>query len=244
MRKAMYLWVVMATFIAILYSFNLPIRADLDRVHAETKASVVVTKFFAQHNAVKDYFNSQARDKTGQSSVTYYPGDGVNISADTEGTDVGTNVKKYLPIGFIEDESTISKVYCLENGDRASPQCTSTPDGSCCSAEYTGIYVVSYRQIPSRWINKVTKMPNADILGYMGKARGYGKSFGYTDNIDGKLVLSGGQMVQEFDTSGEKVGDAQFEYHEIFEAVKNDPDFENCMGENVHCLYAIQQIYG
>ena len=46
----MYLWVVIATFITIIYSYNLPVRADLDRVHAESRAGVVVTKFFAQHN--------------------------------------------------------------------------------------------------------------------------------------------------------------------------------------------------
>ncbi|MBQ8870915.1 MAG: hypothetical protein IJ019_06030 [Alphaproteobacteria bacterium] len=237
----MYLWVVIATFITILYSFNLPIRADLDRAYAETKAGVVISKFHAQHNAVKDYFNSRARDKIGQSSVDYYPGDGVHISSGS-GTDIGSEIGKYLPIGFSEDTSTISKVYCLENGDRAASQCTSG-ERSCCSDEYTGIYVVSYRELPSRWINKVTKMPNADILGFMGKARGFGKNFGYTDTIDDKLILSGGQLIKEFDESGEQVGDAKFEYHEIFEAVKNDPDFAKCMSENVHCLYAIQQIY-
>ena len=61
----MYLWIIIATFIAMLASFNLSVRPDMDRVFAETKASVVITKFNALHNGVKDYFNSQAPAKTG-----------------------------------------------------------------------------------------------------------------------------------------------------------------------------------
>lgn len=252
----MYLWVIIATFITILYSFNISVRADLDRVHAETKAGVVVTKFFAQHNAVKDYLNSQATSKIGQSRVPYFPGDGYNSSTCVEGSekcDLSSYVETYLPVGYIEDTEVVTKVFCLENGDPEAEQCTSGVGGSCCSDEYTGIYVVSFRKIPSKWINKVTTMPNADVLGYMAKARGYGKSFGYTDKIDtdsdgtpDTLVLSGGQMVQEYDESGEKVGDPKFQYHEIFNAVKSDADFVEmeCDKEGVHCFYAIQQIYG
>jgi hypothetical protein len=250
----MYLWVIIATFITILYSFNISVRADLDRVHAETKAGVVVTKFFAQHNAVKDYLNSQATDKIGQSTVPYYPGDGCNITIEKDkgNTELKTLVTDYLPVGYAEDTEITTKVFCLENGDPEADQCVSGVDGSCCSDEYTGIYVVSFRKIPSRWINKVTKMPNADVLGYMAKARGFGKSFGYTDKIDTdsdgtpELVLSGGQMVQEYDESGEKVGDSKFQYHKIFKAVIEDYDFveKECNEEGVHCFYAIQQIYG
>ena len=241
----MYLWVIIATFITILYSFNISVRADLDRVHAETKAGVVVTKFFAQHNAVKDYLNSQATDKIGQSTVPYYPGYGYNsTTADAKG-DLKSVVTQYLPVGYKEDGAVVTKVFCLSYDDM-SQQCVSGGDGSCCSDEYTGIYVVSFRPIPSRWINKTNSMPNADVLGFMSKARGYGKSFGYTDTINSKLVLSGGKKVQEFDESGAKVGDPEFQYHEIFEAVKTDADFVDmkCNEEGVHCFYAIQQIYG
>jgi len=239
----MYLWVVIATFITILYSYNVSVRPDLDRVHAETKANVTVAKFRAQHNAVKDYLNSQSMAKTNQTAVTYFPGDGVNISSGT-GNELDGDIAQYLPVGFVEDEETVTKVFCLEEGLGSNDNCTSTGP-SCCSNDYTGIYVVSFRMLPSRWINKVTKMPNADVLGAMAKSRGFGKVIGYTDTIDGKLVLSGGQMVQEHDDTGKKVGVPKFEYHEIFEAVKNDADFmeKRCHEENVHCLYAIQQIY-
>ncbi len=270
----MYLWVILATFIVALYSYNLPVRSDLDRLYAETKASVVITKFRALHNGVKDYFNSQAPSKTGQTYVTYYPGDGVNISAESTGTQDGTiiqaqelsadDIRKYLPVGYasssssIEDMATIngggeivSKVFCFENGD-TTQQCVSTENShSCCSNSCsedtcTGIYVVSFSQMPSRWINKITLNPNADMKTAIAKVRGYGETFGYTDTIENKLVLSGGRMVQNYDEAGNAIGDKEFEYFEIWQAIQNDTDFQrlNCNEENIHCLFAIQQIYG
>lgn len=242
----MYLWVVIATFITILYSYNISVRSDLDRVHAETRASVAVAKFRAQHNAVKDYLNSQSMAKTGQNSVTYYPGDGVHIKAGT-GTEIEmSQIENYLPVGFSEDAETVTKVYCIEEGDPNSPNCDSGGGPSCCSNDYTGIYVVSYRQLPSRWINKITTLPNSDVIGAMAKGRGFGKVIGYTDTIDGKLVLSGGHLVYEIDeNTGERTKNAEFEYKEIYKAIREDPDFieARCDQENVHCLYAIQQIY-
>lgn len=238
----MYLWVVIATFIAILYSYNVSVRADFDRVHAETKAGVVIAKFRAQHNAVKDYFNSRATDKIGQQYVDYYPGYGKNISDSTK--EISASVADFLPVGFKEDNEVVSKVFCLEEGDLSSPQCTSG-EGSCCSYENMGVYVVSFRQMPNRWRNKVTLMPNADLLGSMTKVRGFGKTFGYVDKIGSDLVLSGGRLVYEVDGEGERTGDAEFGYQKIFDAVKNDADFKakGCDQEDAHCLYAIQQIY-
>ena len=240
----MYLWVVIATFITILYSYNISVRSDLDRVHAETKASVTVAKFRAQHNAVKDYLETQSMARTGQTALTYYPGDGIHIKAGT-GNELSADIEKFLPIGYSEDLETVTKFYCLEDGDGNNANCDSAGGPSCCGNDYTGIYVVSYRILPSRWINKVTTLPNADVIGAMAKTRGFGRVIGYTDTIDGKLVLSGGRMKQEYDELGNEVGEAQFEYQEIFKAVQDDPDFKDarCHQENVHCLYAIQQVY-
>ena len=263
----MYLWVVLATFIAALYSYNLSVRSDLDRTFAETKASVIIAKFRALHNGVKDYFNSQAPSKTGQTHVTYYPGDGVNITSQSETNDDVLTVdmiRDYLPVGYAKSEDTIediatitgggeivSKVFCFEEGNTAQ-QCVSGGDGSCCSnncledGTCAGIYVVSFTQMPSRWINKITAAPNADMKIAVAKVRGYGKTFGYTETINSKLVLSGGHMVQDYDEAGNPVGDKKFEYFEIWTAVQNDADFQRigCTEENKHCLYAVDQIYG
>ncbi len=306
----MYLWVIIATFITILYSYNISVRADLDRVHAETKAGVAVTKFFAQHNAVKDYFNSKATSKTGHTAVSYFPGDGFNSTFCAKGTTLEDcsiseeDLKPYLPVGYSLDADVVSKVYCFNDGDK-SHWCTTYDYVSCCSNEFAGIYVISYAPIPQRLRNISTYMPNADLLGYMAKTRGFGKSFGYTYYKNGELILSGGYMAKNYDNftgggleaelpeggldtemPGVSIGDGlsgsnptayaphsvtapeveipeggldgalelvggdsqvkqEFQYHKIFEAVRQDRDFKKlgCYNRYNPCFYAIQQIY-
>lgn len=263
----MYLWIVIATFIAMLTSFNLSVRPDMDRVFAETKASVVITKFNALHNGVKDYFNSQAPAKTGLSRVTYYPGDGVNVTVSEGGmaTELTREqVAPYLPFGYVgADEelddvaslvgggSITSKVFCFIEGNTGE-QCTSGVEGSCCSSECiadgecAGIYVVSFTRMPSRWMNKISNMPNADMMAALSHVRGYGKNIGYTETKDGKIVLSGGKFVSHVAPDGAQVQDDTFENWELFDAIVNDVDFQamECNDQDVHCLFAIQQIYG
>ena len=257
----MYLWIVIATFITLLYSYNIGLRADYDRVLAETKAQVVLTKFMAQHNAVKEYLNSQAPEKTGETRVTYYPGDGYNsttgadLASDGSEVEGGTNYKdmlaNYLPYGYNPDEETVTKVFCIKDGEinGNGQQCVSGGDGSCCSDEFTGIYVVSFREIPSRWKNHVTKLPNADLIGAMTRVGGYGHFFGYLDEIDGKLAIASGskfdRMVDNEDAT-DKVNEQVFQYRNVLQAVLDDPDFQKkkCDQAETHCLYAIWQIYG
>ncbi len=239
----MYIWVVVATFITILYSFNMSVRADLDRTHAESRAGVVVTKFTAQHNALREYFNSQARAKTGDTAVSYYPGNGYNLP-EGETSIESAKIEGFLPHGYTDDPAVTTRVICLEEDKPEASNCTYSVDGSCCTDEGVAIYVVSYREIPSRWVNKVTFLPSADLLGAMAKAPGFGKRFGYTEYVDGKLMLSGGRMVQDYDEEGNKEGDPYFEQQEIFHEIQNYPEFSKCLNEKVHCLYAFQRIYG
>ena len=260
----MYLWIVIATFITLLYSYNIGLRADYDRVLAETKAQVVLTKFMAQHNAVKEYLNSQAPEKTGDTRVSYYPGDGynsttgANLASDGSEVENGVNYKErlanYLPYGYNPDEETITKVFCIKNGDNSEvngngQQCVSDANGSCCSDEFTGIYVVSFREIPSRWINHVTKLPNADLIGAMTRVGGYGRFFGYLDEVDGNLAIASGAKYDnrvQYHSAGDEINQTAFQYRNVLQAVLDDPDFKEkkCDKPETHCLYAIWQIYG
>lgn len=263
----MYLWVVLATFISVLLSYNLSVRPDMDRAFAEAKASVVVAKFKALHNGVKDYLNSQSPEKTGQARVTYYPGTGVNISSQ-EGSQASSltidDIRGYLPIGYAKSDETlndianitgggkiVSKVFCFNEGE-TDVQCTSSADGSCCSNHCieddscSSIYVASFTQMPTRWINKISNLPNADMMGALTHMYGYGKDIGYTSVKNGKVTLSGGRIMQHYDGYGNPVGGKVFESFEIYDAIVNDADFQEvgCARDNVHCLFAIQQIYG
>lgn len=63
----MYIWVLLATFIAILYSFNLPTRSDMREIYVEPQAEAIVSKMLLQHRAAENY----ARDL---GYTSYYPG--------------------------------------------------------------------------------------------------------------------------------------------------------------------------
>lgn len=251
----MYLWVILATFITILYSYNLSVRPDLDRVHAESKASVFIAKFRAQQNALKECFSAKQTSRTGLTSVPYYPGDGINSSTGNDWSG-DTDFTAALPAGYhleTGDNVPISKVFCFYDENYATNCSSATPAApSCCSGEYTGIYVVSFQKIPSRWYNKAVSKPNTDLISAMSKIGGYGNSLGYTTKQDGKFILSGGRQVvtsytTETDEDGNPVQNENkaFEFREIFPGIQNDPDFkETCDKEKTHCIFAIQQIYG
>ena len=64
----MYIWVLLATFIAILYSFNLPTRSDMREIYVEPQAEAIVSKMLLQHRAAENY----ARDL---GYTSYYPGE-------------------------------------------------------------------------------------------------------------------------------------------------------------------------
>ncbi len=264
----MYLWVVIATFITILLSYNLSVRPDMDRAYAETRASVAIAKFRALHNGVRDYLISRAPQLTGLTRVDFYPGDGVNISkTDGDGSQYKVLtydlIKDYLPIGYAQEGKTlddvanitgggkiVSKVFCFADAN-TDAQCVSGVDGSCCHISADGatgakIYVVTFTQMPTRWINKVSNLPNADMMAAMAHVHGYGRLFGYTETRGGKLLLSGGKLVQNYDDYGNPIGAEKLERLEIYKAIKNDADFQKsgCNKENVHCLFEIEQIYG
>ena len=105
----MYIWVVLATFIAILYSFNLTTRSDMREIYVEPQAEAIVSKMLLQHRAAENY----ARDLGFNS---YYPGE-VNFDVLCQ--------QNYLPYGLEGcDPSDISKIsrrqeihsriYCLD----------------------------------------------------------------------------------------------------------------------------------
>lgn len=265
----MYLWVILATFITLLYSYNLSVRPDMDRVHAETKARVVIDKFMAQHNAFKDYLTSLETTKTGQSTVPYYPGEGLHVNSKHEGRgdlledgkqcwtykkdnnsytqeNCEDIIRSYLPMGYDLDSSRaiISKVFCFDDnvyGD--TEQCHSGAGVSCCNNPNTKIFIITYQKLPNRWMNKETNMPNADILGALSKVPGYGRIIGYTTkNEYGETVLSGGRKEIDYSSgTATEIIDTRI----LPRALDADGDFQHfgCHEEDTYCLLEIQQIY-
>lgn len=264
----MYLWVILATFITLLYSYNLSVRPDMDRVHAETKARVVIDKFMAQHNAFKDYLTSLETSKTSQLTVPYSPGQNINggndkdiLSSDCKIYSTGQDgyvqeenknceevIKGYLPLGYklkdpADPHPIVSEIFCFDHdNDGYAKQCNISQDingGSCCNNNNTEIFIITYQKLPNRWINKATdNMLNADMLGALSKVPGYGRIIGYTRHDGSDIVLSGGQKTMDYSGG---TGTEVIEERILPPALVAESPFKDMCSK--YCLLEIQQIY-
>ncbi len=123
----MYLWIVIATFIVALFSYNLSVHPDVDRMYAQTRANTVAASFQIQHNALVAYVKSLeghtekqefTQDENGNTTVSggaYQSGD-CFIKSKFNGSAAfkDDDVQNFLPPGFKLDEQTISKIYCFK----------------------------------------------------------------------------------------------------------------------------------
>ncbi|HCU58830.1 MAG TPA: hypothetical protein DIC64_02490 [Alphaproteobacteria bacterium] len=269
----MYLWVVLATFMVALLSFNLSIRPDADRAFMEVKAQTVLTKFRAQHYAFVHFIASKRLTLTQQHSdnpkntVDYVSGVGYH-----DGKIVGTlndaiqaqDVEKYLPYGFQTDPNVFSKVYCFRptsfdadaNYSIVCENDTNIPTqdlrNTCCGAPGILVFVISWQEMPSRWINRNSNIPMSDMMSVITKADGYGSNIGYITNVDTVkgAVISGGMyrtLGEEKDENNNLTGKYvhEIKYKPVFKVLESDKDFETCMKDNEiknPCLIAINQV--
>ena len=113
----MYVWVLLATFIAMLYAFNLSTREDLRSLYTVPQAELVVRKIVTQHRAARQYMKDHLPPDNGTTTISYYPGE---IKID--------DLQYYLPYGFERDSEYTSLIYCLDrestNLSQAVPGCS------------------------------------------------------------------------------------------------------------------------
>ena len=156
----MYIWMILATFIAMLAAYNLAPRADHASLQQMPLAEASVTKFLVQHKAAVEYIKKAILDNR----------DGTKVIA--AGTISGCNESNtgnlcpFLPIGFkYEENAYYSKLYCLnppkyeESADSHNLKTVTvqgTTTGSCTDPEFGVRYVITYGRIPERWKNVST----------------------------------------------------------------------------------------
>lgn len=171
----MYIWVILATFMVALYSFNLSYRSDIRSVEVEPLARALVSKLIIKQQAAGNYiyYNTPPRAKIidGEGNVveadTVTYSDGVLSEEDLQPSEGIT----YLPFGYKNDNSVISEIYCL---DKDNYQVAKD-----CSSPGTDHFLVSYMPIPQRWLNVKTGLPNNDLLAAMKDLVGDDSGFGY-----------------------------------------------------------------
>lgn len=248
----MYLWIVIATFIVALFSYNLSVHPDIDRSYAETRANTVAASFQIQHNSLVSYVKSvgghlkteqftQGEDgieiqPNAYQSGAYYA-DGKFSSGQGVLDDEG--IENFLPLGFKVDKKMVSKIYCFQRFMAPSEQVeVDTVTGSLpfdysssnnvpCSQE-NKVVLVSWRPIPQKWVNRQdSSLPTPDMIHAIARSNGYSTTFGYTMKKDNSndYYISGGD-------------------HKLYEAITNDNAKPNLsdMCEKIPCFVSVSQI--
>jgi len=233
----MYLWVIIATFIAALAALGTSLRSDIRSVTVSPQAQSVATKLYTQHHGLINY--TFARMGTGaDGKADFAPG--VWNPAEHQG---------YVPYGFKSDSGIAqftSEIFCLNNGGTGLPAgCQAAgggaiPGKNCCAESGARVYVVTYGKIPLKWQDTRSGHPSEGLLRAMRDSSGYVNGMGYTvfreDYKDNKTV-------QEY-SGGESMGilsQGQTSYIPIPKYItENDPFKSTCT--NNHCLIYMSNI--
>ncbi len=259
----MYLWVVLATFMVAILSYNLSVRPDSDYSYMETRAQTAITKFKAQHNAFYSYIDSKRLSVTQQAhedKVIYYSGVGYHngqaINPKGRVSITTAEMEGFLPIGYQARPDIYSKVYCFKMSNEGNildadykilceNDSISLGQDVCCSSASVAVYVVSWQPISSNWLNE-KGLPTADMMAVMTKSDGYGRSFGY--NQRDKELESSTDQQQSYVISGgygyvsEEDKISTVKHQRIFSAVLSDDDYNSSCGNSHTCFVAIQKV--
>lgn len=175
----MYIWVLLATFMAALYSFNIAYRSDMRAIQTEPVAQAIISKLLIQQQSAALYVAQNtpplAKYSSGAAAPQIIYSAGVINYADVNSF---KGLNAYLPYGFHYDANITSEIYCLKKNNLAAKanQCS---DGDAVR------YLISYMQIPQRWLNVVTKKPNNDFINAVKEAVGLDTTIGYVDCAEG-----------------------------------------------------------
>lgn len=161
----MYIWVVLATFIAILYGFNLSVRSDMRQIYVEPQAEAAVGKIVIQHKAAVKLIGYKVAEK-----IPYNAG---KMEVDT--------FSGYLPAGYDAEgqSSYTTAMYCLDKQDSTLSRAIAN-----CNDSNAINFLVSYGCIPQRWKSIKGGRPSNDLVNAMKTVVGRASNFGYSVEVE------------------------------------------------------------
>ena len=220
----MYIWVVLATFLAILASYTLSPRSDYRKVAVEPVAEAQVAKLVTKHNAAFEYVKFRKYPYTsGRRQLDYDTG----IIPDDE-------ITPYLPYGHENDENFTSQIFCMDEFMEVAYDSVGSADNPCAD-RHNKRRLITYGPIPERWLNQLSGLdrPNTDYMNAVRNTVDEGEMLGYTANGDSSVSNDNpsGSAVMIVDRMGSKM-------YYIPKAIVNDPDFKSVcdLTKNKVCL--------
>ena len=164
----MYIWVILATFIAILYSFNLAPREDMRELYVAPRAEAVISRLSIQHKAAMNWIFANTPPQNGSDVVTYTTGEIMGVQDENQ----SLKMEEFLPLGFNKETGFTSEIYCVKQDDHNT--------AANCADGDARRYLITYGPIDARWINRKNNRPGNDLLTAMNTIMGNTISFGYT----------------------------------------------------------------
>lgn len=165
----MYIWVILATFLAMLASYTLAPRSDMREVTVEPLAQAELGKFFVQQKAGYDYVRLHKPPFTGSKKYNNY----------SPGVIAESTLRNHMPFGYVLSGQYTTQIFCL-NEDMTA-ELTGGPNGPC-NEPNSHRLMVTYGPIPERWVNlSVTpEQPNVDFMNAVRTMAYAGEIVGYT----------------------------------------------------------------
>ena len=223
----MYLWVIIATFVAALAALGTSLRSDMRTISVNPQAQSIATKLYIQHHGLMSFAHERMATGTG-GTVGFEPG----VWDPTL-----TKHKSYFSYGFNPNGGTVqfrSEIFCLNGAGTGLPVgCQAAGGGAnpsinCCGVAGARIYLVTYGKLPQKWLDINSGRPSGDLLRAMKDNTGFVNGMGYVINSNEYSGSSGS-------TSKGVLGQGQNPYMPLPDGISNDDNFKNTC-ENNYCL--------
>lgn len=163
----MYVWMVLAVFMAAIFSFNIAPRDDMHQVTQIPAAEGVAAKMMTLHNSSMVMLSKDPS----------YSGGAVGYNAHTI---TSLELNNYLPIGYcfnagcatdIQTQFT-AKIVCLDD--------TNFTTAVACNAGNAANFLVTWGDVPRKWMLLQNGKPQEILIQAMGSVSDNDENFGYT----------------------------------------------------------------
>ena len=222
----MYIWVILATFIAMLAAFNLPVREDMRALTVEPLAEAHAAKLLAKHRAALAFAGTRFPPDNGSDLQTL-------CGSGTTGCEIiDTEYLPYAPFGFYDDPTFQSRVFCLKKGD---PNVLEDCDTS------GSRYLVTYGPVPRKWRSISDGRPSVDLVNAMNRMASKEKRFGYAVEVAQVEEETGMPVENNYYGAVMMIRGRETEGAFIPNAIAADADFQNQCVEN-YCLMYMSEI--
>ena len=222
----MYIWVILATFIAMLAAFNLPVREDMRALTVEPLAEAYVSKLVTKHRAALMFADNRIPPRNESDRQTL-------CGSGTTGCDiVDVEYLPYAPFGFYDDPNYQSRVFCLKKGD---PDVLEDCDTS------GSRFLVTYGPVPRKWRSITDGRPSVDLVNAMNRTVNMGTRFGYAMEVAQVEEETGVTMENNYYGAVMMVRGREPEGAFIPNAIAADADFQSQCVEN-YCLMYMSEI--